>query len=163
MVNSLGTWNHVVSGFFEVFLPLQNSNLIPGLLHVDVYVLVLRLHVAYKNENNYILVHTFFVLSTKYIQGFRFSAVFQSPGNRTVGKIALIEDWFNTKIAILNFWVFKLLLTFYYTHCSIISTVWKKFPQFSVISTVQFYFFPKLKIVTSFHFHCYFLPLFYYF
>ena len=30
-----------------------------------------------------------------------------------------------------------ILLTFYYTYCSIISTVWKKIPQFSVISTVQ--------------------------
>ena len=29
------------------------------------------------------------------------------------------------------------LLTFYYMYCSIISTVWEIFPQFSVISTVQ--------------------------
>ena len=31
----------------------------------------------------------------------------------------------------------KVLLTFYYTYCSIISTVWNFFPRFSVISTVQ--------------------------
>ena len=38
----------------------------------------------------------------------------------------------------INLWaVDSLLLTFYYTYCSIISTVWKKNPQFSVIGTVQ--------------------------
>ena len=35
------------------------------------------------------------------------SAVFWSPANRTIGKTALIEHWFSTKIAIWDFWVFK--------------------------------------------------------
>ena len=35
------------------------------------------------------------------------SAVFWSPGNRTIWKTALIGDWFSTKIAILDFWIFK--------------------------------------------------------
>ena len=35
------------------------------------------------------------------------SAVFWSPGNRTIGKTALIGDWFNTKMTILDFWIFK--------------------------------------------------------
>ena len=30
-----------------------------------------------------------------------------SPGNRTIWKTALIEHWFSTKIAILDFWIFK--------------------------------------------------------
>ena len=35
------------------------------------------------------------------------SEVFWSPANRTIGKTALIEHWFSTKIAIWDFWVFK--------------------------------------------------------
>ena len=35
------------------------------------------------------------------------SAVFGSPANRTIGKTALIGDWFSTKIAILDFWISK--------------------------------------------------------
>ena len=35
------------------------------------------------------------------------SAVFWSPGNRTIWKTALIRDWFSTKIPILDFWIFK--------------------------------------------------------
>ena len=35
------------------------------------------------------------------------SAVFWSPANRTIWKTALIEHWFSTKIAIWDFWVFK--------------------------------------------------------
>ena len=35
------------------------------------------------------------------------SAVFWSPANRTIAKTALIEHWFSTKIAIWDFWVFK--------------------------------------------------------
>ena len=34
------------------------------------------------------------------------SAVFWSPGNRTIGKTALIEHWFSSKIAIFDFWIF---------------------------------------------------------
>jgi hypothetical protein len=35
------------------------------------------------------------------------SAVFGSPANRTIGKTALIGDWFSTKPTILDFWIFK--------------------------------------------------------
>ena len=35
------------------------------------------------------------------------SAVFWSPANRTIAKTALIEHWFSTKIAIWDFWAFK--------------------------------------------------------
>ena len=35
------------------------------------------------------------------------SAVFGSPANRTIGKTALIGDWFSTKTAIWDFWIFK--------------------------------------------------------
>jgi hypothetical protein len=35
------------------------------------------------------------------------SAVFWSPVNRTIGKTALIEDCFSTKIAIWDFWILK--------------------------------------------------------
>ena len=35
------------------------------------------------------------------------SAVFWSPANRTIGKTALTGDWFSTKIAIWDFWIFK--------------------------------------------------------
>ena len=35
------------------------------------------------------------------------SVIFQSPWNRTIGKSALIGDWFRTKKTILDFWIFK--------------------------------------------------------
>ena len=35
------------------------------------------------------------------------SAVFWSPGNRTIWKTALIEHWFSTKIVILDFFYFQ--------------------------------------------------------
>ena len=33
--------------------------------------------------------------------------VFVPPGNRTIAKTVLIGDWFSTKIAIYDFWIFK--------------------------------------------------------
>ena len=35
------------------------------------------------------------------------STVFVPPGNRTIAKTVLIGDWFSTKIAIYDFWIFK--------------------------------------------------------
>jgi hypothetical protein len=35
------------------------------------------------------------------------STIFVLPGNRTIAKIILSGDWFSTKIAIYDFWIFK--------------------------------------------------------
>ena len=35
------------------------------------------------------------------------STVFVPPGNRTIAKTVLIGDWYSTKIAIYDFWIFK--------------------------------------------------------
>ena len=35
------------------------------------------------------------------------SAVFGTPANRTIGKTALIGDWFSTNTTISDFWIFK--------------------------------------------------------
>ena len=35
------------------------------------------------------------------------STVFVPPGNHTIEKTVLFGDWFNTKIAIYDFWIFK--------------------------------------------------------
>ena len=52
--------------------------------------------------------HYYLVLSqfTKYRRSL-VSAAFGSPEIRTIGKTALIGDWFSTKIAIWDFWIFK--------------------------------------------------------
>ena len=74
------------------------------------------------------------------------SAVFEFPANRTIGKTALIGDWFSTKIAIWDFWIFKVLffcsfpwnfsmivrftLTCLLSYLSQILTSWQNFMKF---------------------------------
>ena len=57
------------------------------------------------------------------------SAVFWSPGNRTIWKTALIEDWFITKIASLDFWIFKVLFfcSFWTNKIILLGSYWQLF------------------------------------
>ena len=52
----------------------------------------------------------FFAKFLSMYRGSPVSAIFGSPANRTIGKTALIGDWFSTKIAIWDFWIFKVPL-----------------------------------------------------
>ena len=51
---------------------------------------------------------------TKIISYSPVSAIFWSPGNRTIWKTAQIEHWFSTKISILDFWILKVSFFFAY-------------------------------------------------
>ena len=47
------------------------------------------------------------LISSFYYRDSPVSVVFWFPANRPIGKTALNGDWFSTKIAIWDFWVFK--------------------------------------------------------
>jgi hypothetical protein len=64
------------------------------------------------NWNRHWFWNTFFlpIFIIQYLTIYRdspVSAVFWSPRNRTIIKTSLIGDWFSSKIAILDFWIFK--------------------------------------------------------
>ena len=54
-----------------------------------------------------ILLAVAFWIETKLYRDSQVSAVFWYPANRTIGKTALIEHWFSSKIVIWDFWIFK--------------------------------------------------------
>ena len=59
------------------------------------------------HQRNHLLHLLLRYLLTDY-RGSPVSAVFGSPANRTIGKAALIGDWFSTEIVIWDFWNFKI-------------------------------------------------------
>ena len=46
------------------------------------------------------------------------STVFMPPGNRTIAKTVLIGDWFSTKIAFHDFWIFKVPFFAWFIYCT---------------------------------------------
>ena len=74
------------------------------------------------------------------------SAVFGSPANRTIGKTALIGDWFSTKIVIWDFWNFKVPFFAHFQENSMIWCSLFKVPfyaHFIEFSITNFDFLPK--------------------
>ena len=47
------------------------------------------------------------IMKLWWYRGSPVSTVFAHPGNRTIDKTVLFGDWFSTKIAIYDFWIFK--------------------------------------------------------
>jgi hypothetical protein len=67
---------------------------------------------------------------TKY-GGSPFSAVFGSPGNRTIGKTTLIDTWFSTITAIYEFYTFKVPFCahFHYWNLTRFFWLWTEFSE----------------------------------
>ena len=59
------------------------------------------------------------------------SVFFWSPANRTIGKTALIEHWFSAKIAIWDFWIFKVpfFSHFHYWNLTRFFLFWTEFSE----------------------------------